>query len=307
MNTTTPGAPCPQASATARELARRLGEHQPPSNRHAVVLIGSRATGRQGPASDTDLIIVPTWTRWPGNGPADAAARAAARFQLNPARTHVTIHPNGTDIGICESWNTRAYDWCYLETQAHCCSWGPHADPEEHEGRTIIQKAPQGLIHRDLLAHNAVIFADSPGILADALPHVPAVPAGPWPQDPREGLLLHILDSSMTGATASGGYGRWDFPHRGKPKSKSLPETEVTILEEPPPETPAECSDAAASLAEDTAELLLTAGLFPQLQHTLLNRLNRIAALADAATAGILEQERLASLPGADDDNDLPF
>lgn len=300
---------CQHAAATARELARRLGGQHEPDNQCAVLLIGSKAAGTHGPASDTDLIVVPAWETWPGPGPAYNSERIARRFQKGTGRTHVEYDPNGTDIGLCETWETNDRHWHYIEAQEgdDCWSNGTgYNGPEEHnEGRVNLRLAPPGLIERDLTQVNALIFADTPGILARALRHVRAIPTGPWQEDPRNGLALHIVDSRMFATGTNGRYGRYDFPRRGPAKNKKLPEKPP----EPLAPEPEELADAIARLAEETAETVAQSPVPIEFKKELLANLNRIAILADQATDEGARSSTACEEPSQNEDWDeeLPF
>ena len=298
--------PCPEAVKTAQELARRLGSHHEPSSRCAVILAGSRAVGTHGPASDTDLIVVPTWDQWPGPGPAYNAERIARRFQKGAGRTPVAFDPNGTDIGVCETWEANCRHWDRIETQEGDDCWSTGEGGEEHnEGLVNLVLAPPGLIGRDLTEANAFIFADTGEILAKALMHVRAVTIGPWPEDAREGMALHILDSRMFATVPNGNYGRYDFPHRGPSKQKTLPEKEP----EPIAPEPEEIADAIARTAEETAELVANSPVEDGIKREIINRLNRMAILADqAADEGARSSLDYDEYPQVSEwDDDLPF
>ena len=285
-----PAASCPRALADARELARRLGAHRHRDEQAAVVLIGSKANGSHGPASDTDLIVVPAWRTWPGPHADRAVARTVARFQAG-LRTPVQCHPNGTDIGIAESWQTADFHEVTLETDAtRCWSVGTERKfpdyEEDDSGWVSLRRTPAAFPSPNPATSDAVICADSADILVQALAGMPAHPTSAL--DPQ-GTPLRIAASHAMGRTPSGGYGRWDFPHPGARKGKNLPLAAISELADPIPETPWELAQAAAARAEEAAEELTAIQQQQATAHAALKLLHQAAANADAA-ADLLQE-----------------
>lgn len=295
-----PTATCPRALADARELARRLGAHRHRDEQAAVILVGSKATGSHGPASDTDLMVVPTWRTWPGPHADRAADRTVARFQRG-SRTAVHYHPNGTDIGVTESWQTSDFHEVTLETITLRC-WSPGTEPkfpeyDEHDpGYVALRRTPDTFPAQNPTTANAVICADTGDILTRALATIPAHTTGPL--DPA-GTPVRIAASHAMGRMSLGGYGRWDFPHHGPHKEKQPPDRLISEVASVRPQTPWELAQAAAAQAEDAAEeFLFHQTSYPEIS-SILGLLHIAAASADSAAALI---EDLQDAAGSEKD-----
>lgn len=285
-----PDKPCPRALADARELARRLGTHRHRDVQAAVVLVGSKASGSHGPASDTDLIVVPAWQTWPGPHAERAADRTVARFQTG-RRAPVQFHLNGTDIGVAESWQTAEFHQAALDT-THARCWIPCAERkfteyDDDPGRVSLRRMPPPFPSPDPDTPNAVICADSADILAQALANIPAYATAPLR---CQGTAIRIAASHIMGRSPQGSYGRWDFPHPGPLKEKRLPMAVISELAEPIPESPWELAQAAAARAEEAAEELAAMQGTHTKAQAALHLLHEVAASADAAADLLQEQ-----------------
>lgn len=290
-----PDKPCPRALTDARELARRLGTHRHCNVQAAVVLVGSKASGSHGPASDTDLIVVPAWQTWPGPHADRAADRTVARFQTG-RRAPVQFHPNGTDIGVAESWQTAEFHEVTLETtQMSCwssCTERKFPAHEDDPGHVSLRRMPPPFPSPDPATPDAVICADSADILAQALTNIPAYATSPLH---CKGTPLRIAASHAMGRTPLGSYGRWDFPHPGPRKEKTLPTAVISELADPIPETPWELTQAAAARAEEAAEELIVIQDTHTKAQAALRLLHQVAAGADAAAELLQEQPEARS------------
>ena len=240
---------CNGAATNARELAVRTGRHRPSTAQAAVVLHGSRANGTHRPDSDTDMVLLPvdvTGDPWTELG------RTLERFQRGH-RAPFWVDQTGTDIVVAESWNTLTYNLIRLDTAPVQC-WSTcqqpvrehYDDSENRPGQVMVQQASFNFPSRRLHEQNAVIYADSDEILDACLNWLPAVPTGPRPADPLDGMPMHILESQMFGVSQDGGYGRGDFWDR---------EPENT---EKPPRNPRK-REPGRGMPRTTAELAETA------------------------------------------------
>ena len=288
-----PRKPCPRALKDAREMARRLGSHQPEDCQAAVLLVGSKATGTHGPASDTDLIVIPATESWAGEYADRCHDRAVSRFQRG-ARTNVLYHPNGTDLTVMESWETHAGDDTTLCHQDQGTPWPCWSSAEEenikfYDGEpdphhVPLTEMPWEFPEPDLERVDAVITADNLEILQDALGNITGYPTAAL--DCR-GTPVHIVPSSCMARKPAGGYGRWDFPHHGPKKDKSVPHGSIYDVKDPRPETLMDLVQEAAAAAEDAAEAL---GEFHE-HGVVLEMLNQAALTADAAAEQLHSEE----------------
>ena len=155
------------------------------------------------------------------------------------------------------------FQWFRLETDQVRC-WSDSERTERKSGeedndlsKVTVRHCPHDPPSRHLLEQNAVIFADTNEILERALGWMPAVPTGQRPDDPREGMGLHILQSEMFGMTADDGFGRVDFWNQD-PEPTVKPPRQPRAQGEPPPpaQTPHEMAQEVLGLAETAREML---------------------------------------------------
>ena len=264
-----------EAVQTARELARRLGSHLKPSDRHAVALTASKAGRSSEDPAETVLIAMPTWENWPGPGPAFQAERVARRLLKGPGHADPA-----NSVRICEG----------RDSIEHGHNAGETENPAKPPAVSGTEKA------------NAVIFGDSHEILTKAVELVKAVRTGPWPENSRNGLPVHIPDAVWYGNHPDGTYWSCKLSEMGADVNRENGEAAPKYEE---------VGEALARMAEETAEIVARGSMDRRGRDEVVRRLNEMAVLADRATdegarSLIVDKEHNGGW-NADWNDDLPF